>query len=107
MDIDCCTSVDALCAFPVDDINEIPGILTQLELELAFLVDDELRGRVEEASAFVFFLIIEIEFPSGQIEGLALRIKKGLTKANLTIGNKADFATGGSRDHADKADVIA
>ena len=62
-------SVDALRAFPVDDVDKIPGILSQLELQLAVRIDGQLRGRIKNTSALVLFLVVEVEFAGGQIEG--------------------------------------
>ena len=52
---------------PVDYVGELPGIFVKLKFELALFVDNELRGGIEDSSAFVFVLIVEIEFAGSQV----------------------------------------
>lgn len=48
------------CLVPVDAVDELPGILIELNFKLAFFVDDQLSGGIENSVAFVCVLIIEI-----------------------------------------------
>lgn len=43
---------------PFDDVNELPRILIELPLQLALLIDDQLRGREENTVALVLILVV-------------------------------------------------
>ena len=54
---------------PLDDVSEPPGILVKLELQLAFLVDDELRGREKNTVTLVLVLIVIVYVGSADRSG--------------------------------------
>ena len=100
-------SVDAGSAFPIDDVNEFPGILIELELNLSLFVHGELTSGIKNASALVLVRVVEIEFAGGQVEGLGLGVGVDFTKAQQAIGDETNVASSGSRNHANKTNVIA
>jgi len=62
--------IDAGSALPVDDVDQFPRILIELELNLALFIHGELASGIENASALALVCIVDIEFPSGEVEGL-------------------------------------
>ena len=57
-------SVDAGGALPVDDVDQFPGILIELELNLSPLCPLPIDKRIKNAGALALVLIVEIEFTS-------------------------------------------
>src|SRR2546426_9601721 len=45
-------------SLPLDNVRQPPGILVKLELQLTFLIDDELRGREKNTFTLVLVFII-------------------------------------------------
>jgi len=99
-------SVDAGSAFPIDDVNEFPGILIELELNLALFVHGQLASGIEDAGALALVGVVDVEFTGGEVKGLRLCVGVDFAEAKQAIGNPADFAAGGSGDHADEGDVV-
>src|SRR4029077_617223 len=99
-------SVDAGSAFPVDDIDQFPGILIELELNLALFVQGQLASGIENAGALALVGVVDVEFTGGEVKGLRLCVGVDFAEAKQAIGNPADFTAGGSRDHADEGDVV-
>ena len=66
--------VDPRSALPVDDIDQFPGILIELELNLALFVHGQLTQGIKNAGALALVLIVEIKFASSEVEGLRLCI---------------------------------
>ena len=54
---------------PIDDVDQLPVILSELKLELALFVDDQLGSRVENARALLLVRIVQVEFAGGQVVG--------------------------------------
>src|SRR4029077_12531276 len=99
-------SVDAGSAFPVDDIDQFPGILIELELNLALFVQGQLASGIENAGALALVGVVDVEFTGGEVKGLRLCVGVDFSEAKQAIGNPADFAAGGSGNHADEGDVV-
>src|SRR3954463_13098501 len=83
---------------PVDDIHQFPRILTQLPLQLAIVVNDELRCRIQHPGTLVLILIVNINLASSQVESLRLCILEGLPEGNPAIGNKTNPTARGCGD---------
>jgi hypothetical protein len=45
-------------AVPIDDVDQLPGILAELELKLTLFVDDQLGSRVQNAAALVLIRVV-------------------------------------------------
>src|SRR5690348_3721892 len=99
--------VDAGRAFPVENIDQLPGVLIEVNLQLTLLIDHELGGGIQDACALVFVLVVQVDFAGSQVEGLRLGICQNLAEAKLPIGNKADFSSGRSLNQADETAVVA
>jgi hypothetical protein len=82
-------------AIPIDDVDKLPGISTQLELKLTLSVDDQLGSRVEDSAALLLVGIVQVNFAGGQIEGHALAVAVGFTESNLAVGGESNLAAGG------------
>src|SRR4029077_1057935 len=98
--------VDAGSALPVDDIDQFPGILIELELNLPFFVHCQLTERIKNAGALTLVLIIEIEFTSSEVEGLRLCIPVNFAEPQKAIGDPADFAASRSGNHMNVRDIV-
>jgi hypothetical protein len=99
--------VDAGRTLPVNDVDEFPGILIELELELALLVDGELASGIQDAGALALVGIVDVELAGGEVEGLRLRVGIDFAEAELAIGDPANLASSWSGNHADEGDVVA
>src|SRR6516164_4061561 len=62
--------VDTGSALPIDDIDQFPGILIELELNLPFFVHCELTQGIKNTGALALVLIVEIKFTGSEVEGL-------------------------------------
>src|ERR1700693_44550 len=78
-------------SFPIDNVYQLPGILTEVYLQLSFFIDHELSGRIQQTRILTLVLVVQVEFTCGQVEGLRLGVKKGFTEFNLTVSDKANF----------------
>src|SRR5579862_2000829 len=74
---------------PVDNVGELPGILVELKLKLAILVDDQLRSWVENARALVLVRIVQVEFASGQVVGDGSGVTISFTESNQPVRGEA------------------
>jgi hypothetical protein len=92
---------------PVDDVDELPGILVELKFELAFFVDDKLSGGIEDAGALIFVLVVDFNFTSGQIVSSGLGVGIDFTEAKQAVGDETNLAAGVGGDETDKAEVVA
>src|SRR6201987_3340603 len=81
-------------SFPLDNVSQFPGILVKLELQLSFLIDDELRGRKENTVTVVLVLTIQVDLTGGQIETLCLGTPIGFSEGNLSVSNPTDGPAG-------------
>jgi hypothetical protein len=99
--------VDAGSSCPIEDVRESPGVLTQIQLQLALLVEDQLRLGIERPGALALVLGVEFEDAGGETEGLRLRVGEGFTETDLTIGDEDDLATGWRCRHLDVGAVVA
>src|ERR1700758_1904274 len=90
---------------PVYDAHEFPGVLVKLELELAFLIDDQLSGRVEKARALFLVGVVQVEFACGQIISGGIRTSIDFAKSDSSVGGKANFTTRISADQANVSEV--
>lgn len=43
---------------PIDDVDQLPGILSELELKLSLFVDDQLGGRIENTGTLALVGIV-------------------------------------------------
>jgi len=92
---------------PIDDVDQLPGILAELKLKLALFVDDQLGSRVKHSAALLLILIVQIKFPSGQIEGFALSVVIGFTESDPAVGSEPDLAAGWRGNQGNVVEVIA
>src|SRR5258708_31876812 len=92
---------------PIDDVDQLPGILAELELKLTLFVDDQLGSRVKHAAALLLIFIVQINFASGQIEGFALGVVVGFTESDPAVGGEPDLATGWCGNQGNVVEVIA
>jgi hypothetical protein len=99
--------IDAGGSWPIEDVRESPGIQSQVQLQLAFFIKDQLRLGIESPGALALVLGVKLEHAGGQIEGLRLGVEVGFAKADLTIGDKDDLASGGRWRHLDVGAVVA
>jgi hypothetical protein len=51
--------VDAGRSWPIDDINELPGVLSQVPLQLALFIKDQLRRGIEGPCALALVLVVD------------------------------------------------
>ena len=100
-------SVLGASTVPIDDVDQLPGILAEFKLKLALFVDDELGSRVQYAAALVLIRVVQIKFASGQIEGFALGVVVGFTESDPAVGGEPDFAAGWRRNQGNVVEVIA
>src|SRR5580698_11648344 len=66
--------VDAGGALPVDDVDQFPRILIELELNLTLFVHGELASGIEDAGAFALVGVVDVELAGGEVKGLRLRV---------------------------------
>src|ERR1700730_11826056 len=92
---------------PIEDVDQLPGILAELELELPLFVDDQLGSRVENAAALLLVRVVQVKFASGQIEGLALGVVVGFTESDPTVGSEPDLAAGWRGNQGNVVEVVA
>jgi len=92
---------------PVDYVGELPGIFVKLKFELALFVDDELSGGIEDSSAFVLVLIVEIEFAGRQVVSSGGSVGVDFTETKQAVGDEANFAAGVGGNQSNVAQVIA
>ena len=92
---------------PIDYFGELPRVFVKLKFELALFVDDELSGGIEDSSAFVLVLIVEIEFAGSQVVSGGGSVGVGFTETKQTVGDETNFAAGVGRNQANVAQVIA
>jgi hypothetical protein len=99
--------VDAGRALPIDNVNQLPWILIEVQLQLALFIDNQLRQWVEKPCTLALILIVKLQYAGGKIEGHRLAIRPGLTKPDLPIGGKDDPSAGRCRSHRNVGAVIA
>jgi hypothetical protein len=104
-------SIEWLCLaarlVPVDDINQLPGILAELPLKLALFVDNQLGSGEKHAGALVLVGVIYVEFARGQVIGRARTGFHGLTDPDRAVGGEADPAAGGCTSQPNISEVGA
>src|SRR5258708_19490897 len=71
---------------PINQIHELPGILSELDFQLSFLIERELGFWIQKARAFALIFVIYVEFTGSQVKGLGLGIKQCFTDSTLPIG---------------------
>ena len=91
---------------PVDDIAQPPGILVQLDLELAILVDGELAGWIQNSVALTLILVIQLELARRKVESLRLCVEVRLTKSDFAVGDETDRSTGRGLDQSDEGEIV-
>src|ERR1700704_1879308 len=74
---------------PIDNVDELPGIFVELELELSFFVNDQLSCRVENPAALIFVGIVNFNLACGQIVRSGLSVVVSFTESDQAVGNKA------------------
>lgn len=72
---------------PVNDVRELPGILTQLPLQVAILFNDELCCWIQHPRTLLAILIVDINLACGQVEGFRLGVLCRLPEGALAVGN--------------------
>src|SRR5579864_29288 len=77
--------VHAWGSLPVDDADELPRAADQVHLQLSVLVQDELRGGIENACAFGFIFIVQIDLASGEIVGFRAGVPVHFAEAEKAI----------------------
>src|SRR5260370_40635722 len=92
---------------PIEDVDQLPGILAELELKLTLFVDDQLGSRVQNAAALVLIRVVQIKFTSGQIEGFALGVVVGFTESDPAVGGEPDPAASWRGNQGNVVEVIA
>ena len=92
---------------PINDVDQVPGILAEFELELTLFVDNQLGSRVKHTAALLLMFIVQIKFTSGQIEGLALGVVVSFTESDPPIGGEPDLAAGWRGNQCNVVKVIA
>jgi hypothetical protein len=53
-------SIHSRYAFPIDDVVEPPWILSQIPLQLTFVVEHKLRSGEEDTGTLALVLIVEL-----------------------------------------------
>ncbi len=84
--------VHAWGSLPVDDADELPRAADQVHLQLPVLIQNELGGGIENACAFGFVLIVQIDFAGGEIVGFRAGVPVNFAEAEKTIGDEANLA---------------
>jgi len=92
---------------PINQIHELPGILSELDFQLSFLIERELGFWIQKARAFALIFVIYVEFTGSQVKGLGLGIKECFTESNLAIGDKPNPSPSGGWNQSDETQVIA
>src|SRR5438067_2068027 len=72
--------IDTGRSCPIEDVGESPGVLIQVQLQLALFIEDQLRRGIELAGALALVLGVEFEDAGSQTEGLRLGVGVGFTK---------------------------
>lgn len=92
-----CALVQARCAFPVENINQPPGVFSQIPLQFALFIEDELCRWIHHPCALTLVLIVDFDDARGEIKRLRLGVEVGLAKSVLAIGcvtlNIYEFST--------------
>src|ERR1700739_2805938 len=91
---------------PIDKVRQPPGVLIQVQLQLAFFVDDQLRSGKQLAGALALVLIVELQHASSQIKGLSLAIGPCLTESDLSSSGKDNLSSRRRRRHHDVGAVV-
>ena len=69
-------------------------------------MDHELSRGIQKTCVLALILIIDVEFTCSQVEGLRLRVKKGFTEPDLTVGDKANLPSGRSWNQPTIAKIV-
>src|SRR6516225_111057 len=101
------TLVDAGRSWPIDDINQLPGVLIEIKLQLPFLINDELGCRKQNARVLALVGRVQVEFARRQVEGHGLAVRPSFAKSNLTIGDKANLPARRGWNLSDVGAVVA
>src|SRR5208283_3972647 len=92
---------------PVDDIDQLPGVLSELKFELSILIDDQLAGRVENALALFIVGIVQVDFPGRQVVGGAWGVFIGFTEPDPAARGESNPAARFGLGQADVGEVVA
>ena len=95
------------CLFPVDDVNQLPGIADKIPLQLALLIDHQLSFRIQDAGALRLIRVIQVEFSDCQVVGAGSGVPLNFTEAEEAVGNKSNLAAGRSWSHLGITYVVA
>ena len=99
--------VHAWSSLPVDDADQLPRAADQVHLQLPVLIHNKLGGRIENACALGFILIVQVEFAGGEIVGLRAGVPVNFAETEKAVGDEANLTAVRSGNHTDVADVVA
>src|SRR6516162_9870561 len=71
----------ALRSRPVDDVNQLPGVLVQLKRQLALGIQHQLRCRIQDTAALALVLLVDIYLACRQVVTHGRRVGPGLSEA--------------------------
>ena len=78
--------MDARRAFPIENIDQLPGVLIEVDLQPPALIHHELGLRKQYARSLIFVLVVQVDFAACQVEGLRL----GIAEENLRLCRQDD-----------------
>src|SRR6266481_5763501 len=67
-------------SFPIEYVHEFPGILSEVKLQLALLIDNQLSCGIYHPRALVLVSFVQLELAGCQVERLRLAIHKSLAE---------------------------
>ena len=92
---------------PIDNVDELPSVLIELELELPLFVNDQLGRRVENSAALILVGIVYFDLARSQVERSGLGVVISFTESEQSVGNKANLASCWSGNQANETEVVA
>ena len=75
-------------------------------MQLALIIDYQLRGGVEDTCALGFVFVVQIDFAGGEIVGFGAGVPVNFAEAEKAVGDEANLAAIRRGGHVDVADVV-
>ena len=78
-------------SLPIDKVNQFPGILIQIPLQLTLLIEDKLSRRIKYTRTLALVLVVDLNDARCEVEGLRLGIKECFPESDLAVCDEDNF----------------
>jgi len=92
---------------PIDDVDELPWILIELELELPVSIDDHLGRWEENTRGLILVGVVDINLSRRQVVLPGSGVVIMLTESDKAVRDEANLATRWSGNQANVTEVIS